>query len=256
MWGDELPWINRALAYRFECQTCQCETKVSFNDNGRNFNMSHVSFLCENFSRPPSATLIPCQVVGGVPSPKPGDRPALHTPLEKRRSHCKRGSSQQNLLEKMQQLQHRGKGYDGKKLFFDCKEKHRKLLDWIIKTVWKQVKTFYHSGFAMMIGKSKPILRWKKWMEKSKEVKRDAHTVEKRWQKTWEELRREGKLPRDHESCDKNRNDFLRAAAKSGEQMVGLEKRWGKMRTDSQNMLSMTWSSTSAPIGKPRLWIL
>ena len=26
-----------------------------------------------------------------------GDRPALHTPLEKRRSHCKRGSSQQNL---------------------------------------------------------------------------------------------------------------------------------------------------------------
>ena len=154
------------------------------------------------------------------------------------------------------QLQHRGKGHDGRALFFDCKEKHRKLLDWIIKTVWKQVKTFYHSGFAMMIGKSKPILRWKKWMEKSKEVKRDAHTVEKRWQKTWEELRREGKLPRDHESCDKNRNDFLRAAAKSGEQMVGLEKRWGKMRTDSQNMLSMTWSSTSAPIGKPRLWIL
>ena len=57
---------------------------------------SYMLFSFENFSRPPSATLIPCQVVGGVPSPKPGDRPALHTPLDKR-PHCKRGSSQQNL---------------------------------------------------------------------------------------------------------------------------------------------------------------
>jgi hypothetical protein len=54
--------------------------------------------------------------------PCPAVLPACHFVVSTLRAHSP-------------QLQHRGKGHDGRALFFDCKEKHRKLLDWIIKTV-------------------------------------------------------------------------------------------------------------------------
>ena len=95
-----------------------------------------------------------------------GDRPALHTPLEKRRSHCKRGSSQQNL----------SKQDNGKRTKFwcevmNCREstelwltglnvKHVNVKQWFLSMTMVATSTCHMSLFFVKIFHAHPQPPW------------------------------------------------------------------------------------------------